>query len=96
MNASEEMANKAREWLKTPEALSYLRRWELPAARASVNSGLDFNHLEEADDIVLLSFFQYFWEALPDIPDIRTGAFFRVCDFAEFYCFEMEDDKREK
>jgi hypothetical protein len=35
----------------------------------------------------ILKQFQDFWEALPDSPEIRTGAFFPICDLAEEYCF---------
>jgi hypothetical protein len=33
------------------------------------------------------SFCQSFWEALPDSASIRQGAFFKLCDFSEDYCF---------
>lgn len=32
-------------------------------------------------------FCQEFWELLPDSPSIRFGAFFKLCDFAEDWCF---------
>ena len=31
-------------------------------------------------------FCQKFWEDLPDRADIRTSAFFTLCDFAEYHC----------
>lgn len=36
-------------------------------------------------------FCQFFWSDLPDSPSIRHGAFFTICDFAEFYCFGDDD-----
>lgn len=32
-------------------------------------------------------FCQLLWEDLPDSPSIRTGAFFTLCDFAEYHCY---------
>lgn len=30
---------------------------------------------------------QCFWEALPDLLDIRTGPFFMICEIAEWRCY---------
>lgn len=36
----------------------------------------------------VLELFQRLWEELPDSPDIRIHpAFYRICDYAEEYCF---------
>lgn len=32
-------------------------------------------------------FCQEFWEELPNSPRIRYGAFFKLCDFAEDWCY---------
>jgi hypothetical protein len=32
-------------------------------------------------------FCQEFWELLPESSEIRYGAFFKLCDFAEDWCF---------
>lgn len=38
-------------------------------------------------------FYQRLWEVLPDSPRIRYGAFFRICDFAEDFCFGSSDEE---
>lgn len=36
-------------------------------------------------------FYQRLWEALPDSPRIRYGAFFQICLFAADYCFGEDE-----
>lgn len=38
---------------------------------------------KEYTDPQLITLAHYFWEALPDSPQIRRGPFFQLCDIAE-------------
>lgn len=84
------MSNKeAYEFLKSDDAQFYMDYFQGSATRALAEVG---GTLTEDN---ALKFCQCLWEQLPDRMGIRFGAFFRICEFAEEYCFGEDDDGKE-
>lgn len=78
----------------SPELNKYLTAWsEQSQSVKKVVASLDPKTpetLEEAKQFC--KFCQRVWEALPDNSLIRSGAFFGICDFAEYSTFGDEDE----
>jgi hypothetical protein len=76
-------------FLNTVEFRDYAREFSGAYVRACARVNLDPDKRShwplEWDKIG--KFCQVFWETLPDHSMIRHGAFFKLCEFAEHYCF---------
>jgi hypothetical protein len=79
-----------KQFLLSPEFAEYVEDFPLPYERATKRGRLDpLDRTKWPDDWNTLGkFCQDFWELLPDRADIRQGAFFRLCIFAESWVFE--------
>jgi len=80
------------EHIKSPEFLTYVEAFpdSYDQARLATQVSID----EPGTDVQALGrFYQRLWEALPDAPGIRFGAFYKICDFAEAYCFPSADEE---
>ena len=77
--------------IASPEFLAYVEQFP-DAYDAAVRT--TFVSIDEpgSNATQLGKFYQVMWEELPDNPNIRHGAFFKICDFAEQYCFPGEDE----
>ena len=72
--------------ITSPEFLTYIEAFPDAYEFAKNRSGVSIE--QPGDSLTSLGrFYQFLWEALPDAPGIRHGAFYRICDFAEAYCF---------
>lgn len=76
------------------ELNKYLTEWSerTPSVKAAVAKlePKTPETLEEAKQFC--KFCQNVWDALPDTPMIRSGAFFPLCDFASYWLFGQYDE----
>lgn len=65
----------------------YLADWKVDPAKVFEQTQIDIRQeITTHDQAMQFCYFcQLFWELLPDSSRIRYGAFFLICDFAEFY-----------
>lgn len=84
----QKLTEECKEFLMSEEFARYAAEFPVAYAKACLKTDL-INSIGEwpLDWRKLGAFCQRFWETLPDDPSIRHGAFFRLCDFAERYCF---------
>lgn len=72
--------------------IKYLGDYSVDYDYVQQRLGLDLcKEITTAEQAALFcKFCQLLWEDLPDSPSIRAGAFFDICDFAEYHCFGDE------
>lgn len=88
--ATAQQVTDCKTFLTSKEFADYAKEFPGSYRAAVAAAGLD--HIASREDWPLewekLGWFcQYFWECLPHDPGIRHGAFFKVCEFAEIWCF---------
>lgn len=74
----------------------YVKYFPDSVAEANYYAGITFEEImefnfDEFNEYKVGQWFQDFWEALPDNASIRFGAFYKICDIAEQYCFGEEE-----
>jgi len=77
-------------FIQSPMFLTYVEHF--PDAYQAASELTSVSIEQPGDDLRQLGrFYQTMWDALPDAPYIRHGAFYKICDFAEKYCYPDED-----
>lgn len=73
----------------------YVKHFPDSVNEANYYSGITFEAISKLDfdefsEYKVGQWFQDFWEALPDSASIRFGAFYKICDIAEEFCYGEE------